>query len=426
MKKNRVTILSLFVAVQIFSATGQAKESYQSTDPCDMGRQTLSFYERSFTAEKLPHRPNGSPRNVILCIGDGMGFGQVTLSRLQAMGPEGRLHMERFPVQGMAWTHAVNNLVTDSAAAGTALACGIKTTNKTIGQDPTGTAYMSLTEGAHLRRMKTGLIATSAITHATPASFAAHVKLRKQQIDIAEQMVISGINVLFGGGRQFFLPTDHPEGKREDGRDLIAQAQASGYHYVSTPQELWHTQGPHVLGLFQAEALNTELPEPTLAELTRKALQLLAATSPDAPSQKQGFFLMIEGSQIDWACHANHVDNTVRQTLLFDQAVRAATDFALRDQQTLILVTADHETGGLVVASEKDGKTPRVHWASKGHSAMPVPVYALGPGAERFGGSLDNTDIAKTIARLLGMPAFPCMLDQPADTPGPVAVSTTP
>jgi alkaline phosphatase len=426
MKKNRVTILSLFVAVQILSSTGQAKESYRSTDPCDVGRQTLSFYERSFTAEKLPHRPGGSPRNVILCIGDGMGFGQVTLTRLQTMGPEGRLHMERFPVQGMAWTHAADNLVTDSAAAGTALACGIKTTNKAIGQDPEGTAYMSLTEGAHLRHMRTGLIATSALTHATPGSFAAHVKQRKQENDIAVQLVDSGINVLFGGGRQFFLPTHHPEGKREDGRDLIAQAQTSGYHYVSTPQELWGAQGTHVLGLFQAEALNTELPEPTLAELTRKAIRLLTTPPPGTPGHKQGFFLMIEGSQIDWACHANHVNNTVRQTLLFDQAVRTAMDFALRDQQTLVLVTADHETGGLVVASEKDGKTPQVHWASKGHSAMPVPIYALGPGAEHFGGSLDNTDIPKNIARLLGMPAFPRMLDKPTDTPVPVAASTAP
>jgi alkaline phosphatase len=400
-KRLTTTTLVTFAILLSLGPAAPAKQNYDSKDPNNQSATRLSFYQRAFDLGTLPHHPGNQPRNVILCIGDGMGYGQVALARLQTLGCEGRLHMEKLPIQGMAWTHSADSLVTDSAAAGTALACGIKTTNQTVGQDPEGIAYLSLTEAAMMRGMQTGLVATSSITHATPASFAAHVKRRKQETDIAAQIIDAGIHVLFGGGRKFFLPVSHPEGTREDGRDLIAEAREAGYQYVQSPADLWHAQSGRVLGLFQAEALETELPEPTLAELTQKAVRLLS------DGNSAGFFLMVEGSQIDWACHANHVDNTVRQTLLFDEAVRVAADFALRDQQTLVVVTADHETGGLVVDSPKTGGAPQASWASKGHSAMPVPIFALGPGAEHFSGSLDNTDIARRLARLMNIRDFP-------------------
>jgi alkaline phosphatase len=191
---------------------------------------------------------------------------------------------------------------------------------------------------------------------------------------------------------------------------------------------LWTARGAHVLGLFQAANLETELPEPTLAELTRKAMQLLTAPAPRTPAGKsRGFFLMVEGSLIDSAGHKNDAENTIRQTLLFDEAVRMATDFARQDRHTLVIVTADHETGGLVIASDKRGAVPQAYWTSKQHSAMPVPLYAFGPGAQRFAGTLDNTDIPKRIAELLKIADFPRVLETKAtkENKAPVTASAT-
>jgi alkaline phosphatase len=132
---------------------------------------------------------------------------------------------------------------------------------------------------------------------------------------------------------------------------------------------------------------------------------LLERQSRDTEGKSPGFFLMVEGSQIDWACHSNDAAAAVRQTLLFDQAVAAAADFALRDGHTLVIVTADHETGGLTFTQEKGQVKP--HWSTKGHSGAPVPVWAVGPGAAQFAGVQDNTEIPKKIARLLGITPFP-------------------
>lgn len=425
MNINRVIVTTAILHLLLLLPQVKGKESYESNEEVNNTAPALGFYQRAFS--QAPHKQgsNKQPRNVILCIGDGMGHGQVALTRLHAVGPNGRLHMERLPVHGLVSVHSADSLVTDSAAAATALACGIKTKNKVVGQDTNGHAYLTITEAAQLRGLKTGLVASSSITHATPACFAAHVASRKQEVDIAAQLVESDINVLFGGGRQFFLPQSEPDGKREDGRNLIAEAQAAGYHYVSTPEELWTTLGPKVLGLFQAEALETELPEPTLAELTRKALNLLSDKTSTKGKHK-GFFLMVEGSQIDWACHKNHAKNTIRQTLLFDETVRAATDYALQDRHTLLIVTADHETGGLVIDTDKSGWIPQVNWTSKNHSALPVPLYAIGPGAEQFAGTLDNTDIPKRIAALLKIKDFPRIKKHAKTKPKAKATIPTP
>ena len=169
--------------------------------------------------------------------------------------------------------------------------------------------------------------------------------------------------------------------------------------------------GSYVLGLFQLEGLKTVPPEPSLAQLTGKAIELLSRIRPDAAHGKAGFFLMVEGSQIDWECHSNKAGNAVRQTLLFDQAVEAAVAFAVKDGRTLVIVTADHETGGLtLIGGGSEDKpdaqlTPR--WSTKGHSGTPVAVYALGPGAGQFAGVQDNTEIPRKIARLLGINPFP-------------------
>jgi alkaline phosphatase len=338
-------------------------------------------------------------KNIILLIGDGMSFGQRELARLSTAGKNGKLNMERFPVTGIIKTNSANSLVTDSAAAATAMASGIKTDNGKIGMDPDGIKYMTVLETAKEKSMSTGLIATSSITHATPACFGAHVKNRDNETDIAKQLVENKINVLFGGGRKYFLPKKEG-GRRNDGINLIEQAQSKGYAYITTTKEMSGIDEHYVLGLFQEDELNTTPDEPALSELTEKALEILNRNAT-------GFFLMVEGSQIDWASHEHNEKDTIKQTIDFDKAVKAAKDFAERDRQTLVIVTADHETGGLIVTARENSNTIELKWTSYGHSAMPVPVFAFGPGAEVFTGVYDNTELAKKMAQLLGISDFP-------------------
>jgi len=368
----------------------------------------LSFYRAPTTTTPYPLPSAKKVRNVILCIGDGMGLSQITLASMKAGGLAGRLCMERMPVTGIVRTYSANSKVTDSAAAGTAMAAGIKTKNGMIGVAPDGKAYQTVLEAAKAKGMATGLVATSTITHATPASFASHVNSRATETAIAEQLIANKVNVLFGGGRKYFLPRSDPNSARKDDQDLIAEARQAGYTYVATERELHSAHSTHLLGLFQFDSLTTFAPEPNLASLTRKAIEVLRKANGKSALAEPGFFLMVEGSQIDWACHDNDPKRAIRQTLLFDQAVQAAVDFALQDGHTLVIVTADHETGGLtLLEGSKTGSDPAVRWSMKGHTSSPVPISALGPRAAIFAGIQDNTDIPRKIAGLLGITPFP-------------------
>jgi len=365
----------------------------------------LSFYQTSGTTAPYPLTSDKEVRNVILCIGDGMGSSQIALASTKAGG---KLYMERMPVTGLVQTRSANSRVTDSAAAGTALATGIKTKNGMIGTAPDGQAYRSILELAKATGMATGLVVTSTITHATPASFGAHVKSRSSENVIAEQLLANHVNVLLGGGQKFFLPKSDRDSARKDKRDLIAEARQAGYVYVTSEQELRSTRPPYVLGLFQLAALTTEPPEPSLSTLTREAIRLLSRAGQASSNGNTGFFLMVEGSQIDFACHNNDAKRAIRQTLLFDQAVQAVIDFALQDGHTLVIVTADHETGGLTLSgADEKNPEPRVRWSSRGHTDSPVPLGALGPGAAMFAGTQDNTEIPSKIAQLLNIRPFP-------------------
>ena len=367
--------------------------------------EDLSFYQAPATTAPYPLAGGKEVRNVILCIGDGMGTGQIALASMKAGG---KLHMERMPVTGLVQTRSANSRVTDSAAASTALAAGIKTNNRMIGIAPNGQAYRSILELAKTAGMATGLVATSTITHATPAAFGSHVKSRSSENAIAEQLLANRVNVLFGGGRKFFLPKSESGSARKDKRDLIAEARQAGYAYVTNEQELRSSRRPCVLGLFQLDELTTAPPEPSLGTLTREAIRTLSQAGQASPKGSSGFFLMVEGSQIDWACHDHDTKRAIRQLLLFDQAVQAAIEFALQDEHTLVIVTADHETGGLTLASDRDrDPEKRVHWSTRGQTGSPVPISALGPGATMFAGVQDNTDIPSKIAQLLNIRPFP-------------------
>jgi len=406
------TVLICTVVVVLLSLVVPTTNAFDYPTP-KVDVNDLSFYQPPISTAAYPQTTAKRVRNVIFCIGDGMGLSQVTLARLRAVGSSGKLHMERMPVSGMVRTHSANRLVTDSAAAGTAMATGVKTNNGMIGQRPDGTAYRTIMEAAQAQGMLTGLVATSAITHATPASFGAHVKGRNMEADIAEQLLANRVNVLLGGGRKFFLPKSDPNSGRKDERNLIVEARDAGYTYVETAWQLRSVNAPYLLGLFQYEGLKTVPPEPMLALMTRKAIRCLRGARRAMPGRRKGFFLMVEGSQIDWACHSNDADSCVRQTLLFDEAVKAAIDFALADGRTLVLVTADHETGGLTIpGGSLKGTDAEVKWSTKSHTGTPVPIFALGPNAERFAGVYDNTEIPRRLAQLLGIRPWPQRVDK--------------
>ncbi len=363
--------------------------------------QGIEGYIPANTAEQLKIVNHEKVRNIILLIGDGMSIATMSHARIRGAGAKGKLHMDRMPIAGFVRTASADRLITDSAAASSAMACGVKTNNGMISRMPDEKAYMTITEACKRTGMMTGLVATSSITHATPAGFAAHTLSRKEEDVIAQHMLDNKINVLLGGGRAFFTPQSQAGSRRKDDRDLIAEATAAGYFFADSLAALNRASGERLLGLFAEEGMTTQRPEPTLHEMTRKAIEILN-------SKRQGFFLMIEGSQIDWANHDNDTEESARQTILFDQAVEVALDFAVRDKHTLVIVTADHETGGLAInGGSPDGQKLDIKWTSNGHTGATVPLYGYGPGAQRLSGFHENTDIPRFFAELLGIRPFP-------------------
>lgn len=336
------------------------------------------------------------PRNVILMIGDGMGVAQLTAGRTH----KGSLELERFTSGGLSVTHAAgDDYITDSAAGATAYACGIKTLNGMIAVAPDGTRVRTLAELAKEKGKKTGVVATCGVTHATPASFLAHVPSRGSQFEIAEQIAASDVDVLLGGGWGWFLPTQQG-GRRTDGKDLRSVMQSRGFVWCTTPEEFHATdlgRTEKLVGLFADNHVGPA-PErnPSLAAMTESALTMLSRSG-------KGFFLMVEGSQIDWASHDNKSDETAIEVADFDDAIGAVLRFAERDRSTLVVVTADHETGGYaIVGGSLRDSTVTGKFSSTGHTATMVPLFAFGPGAEHFSGILQNDEIGRRLKALLG------------------------
>lgn len=328
--------------------------------------------------------PAKSPKNVILMIGDGMGLAQLQSGAVAKKAP---LELEKFRSIGFAKTHSADNFVTDSAAAGTALATGHKTNNGMIGQDPSGKAVNSLLTLARNKGLATGLVVTKDITDATPAAFVAHQPSRKMAEEIAADLVESGVDVFVGGGRKRF-------DKREDGRDLIRELKQKNYKVVSGTDEIEKITSGKVAGFVSTERWHGRETD-QLKRTTVAALRILE-------KNPKGFFLMVEGSQIDSAGHDNKIEDVMGEMMDFDKAIGAALAFAEKNPDTLIVVTADHETGGLTLrdGSLKEG-TIHARFSTGGHTGVMVPVFAYGPGAEEFAGIYENTDIFQKVKRLL-------------------------
>lgn len=357
------------------------------------GQEGLSFYNPPASDEKLSDVTTHEVHNIILCIGDGMGYNHVAFARSRGVNDGNKLYMELLPVSGQVTTFSANDSITDSAAAVTATACGVKTNNGMLGMTPDQTCYSSILELLQEKGWRSGLVVTSQITHATPAGFSSHIDSRNKQKEIAKQLLDNRIDVMFGGGRKYWSD------------ELLTEAAGQGYQVIETRDEILALKPEPVIGLFADDGMKTFAPEPSLAEMSQTAIGILSSRSREWFAPKPKFFLMIEGSQIDWACHANDTEAMVRQTLLFDMAVREAIEFAKRDRHTLVIVTADHETGGLQLKTQEGQMSAT--WTTDDHTGVKVPIYAYGPGADEFSGSLDNTDIAKRLAALTGIAEFP-------------------
>ena len=332
-----------------------------------------------------PVRENNKIRNVIVMIGDGMGVEQVACGWVLNGGS---LNMEQCPVTGFSRTYAVDELITDSCAGGSALATGVKTNYGFMACDPDGNPVPSLLQDAQTKGMKTGVAVTCRINDATPIDFVGHSTDRHDEAGIAAQYVDSGVDFLSGGGIQFWQ-------NREDGRDLVKEMTGKGYTFVDNLEDLDKVREGRVLGLFAPLEMEPALDRgPVLEECAMKAIELL--------DNRKGFFLMIEGSSIDDWCHRHKVGYMAEELCDFDRTVGKVLNWAEQDGHTLVVITADHATGGLtLIDGDLAGRTVKVHFSTKGHNGILVPVFAYGPHAREFAGVHENAEVAAIIRRLM-------------------------
>ena len=385
---------------------------YASTSPVvqtipekDSTVEDISFSK--LVPVKTFNQSESKAKNVILLIGDGMSISQITGYRILKGGPNSRIAMDKFPYTGIVLTHSHDAPITDSASSATAYSTGSKTNNRYLGMDSDKNYLENLTEKLDQHGFVSSLIATSEISHATPAAFVAHVESRWNTDEISSQIFDSNVAVLLGGGRKIFLP-ESLGGVRKDNRNLLEEIKSSEL-LVTTKNELNEfnmDQPGRVFGLFSDDHLrDIETPdnhskEPSLSNMLQFAIDRSAYYQGKGC---KGFFIMAEGSQVDWAGHVNNLDYLRREMEDLDGAVALALEHAIQSKDTLVIVTADHETGGLLLESDgiytKDSIKFSFNTAigQGNHTGVPVPVYAYGPGAENFTGTLDNTDIYRAI-----------------------------
>ncbi|KAB2332275.1 alkaline phosphatase [Cytobacillus depressus] len=412
-----------------------------------IGSLVGSFSASAADSKSNNGQNNGKAQNVIFMVPDGYSASYATNYRLYK-GEESILDSM---LVGMHRTYSANSEITDSAAAGTAMATGVKTNNGMISTTPDGKELKTILEAAEETGKSSGLVATSTITHATPAVFASHVASRANEADIAPQFLENGVDVILGGGKKYF-----PE-------SLLNEAKVQGYQFVSNKEELTNVKkSDKLIGLFAEDGMAPELDrdetnQPSLADMTESALDVLK-------KDKDGFFLMVEGSQIDWAGHANDAAWAMKDSEAFEEAVTKAVEFAKKDGNTLVVVAGDHDTGGMSVGGYgkgdaklevlrqvtatgdfmesklnadrsnvkdiikqytnldlsdaeaeriKTAKSPSmtinqivseraiVGWSSTGHTGTDVPLYAFGPGSDLFRGLHENTDLPVLMAEAM-------------------------
>ena len=338
--------------------------------------------------EQASSAPNAQqqvkPKNIILLIGDGMGMGQISAGTYLNNNYSS---LERFPVVGLHKPYASDSLITDSAAGATAFASGVKTYYGAIGVDSDSQSVVTILEEAEMKGQATGMVATSTITHATPAAFIAHNVYRRNYEEIAEDFLKTEIDYFVGGGKKHF------DRRKKDDRDLLKELENRNYNvgnYLLDFKDFKTsiTTAQNVAYLSADES-------PLTVEQGRDYLIDASMTGIDYLNKKsdKGFFMMIESSQIDWGGHANNENWIVTEFIEFSQLIGLVLDWAEKDKQTLVIVTADHETGGFTIQPGSDMNDLVTTFTTDKHSGDFIPVFAYGPGSELFSGVYENYEI---------------------------------
>lgn len=371
---------------KIIAAAALALCVHSANAQYNMPTQTFT-YEHPYAVEKLQAPKGKKVKNVILMIGDGMSLMHVYTAWT---ANRGKLWLENAQATGLSKTWAVKKLVTDSGSGGTSLATGVKTVYHAVGVDPEGKPLTSLVDVAKELGKDAGLAVTCRLWDATPCDFCCHNIDRDKEEELVGDYPTSGVDFVFGGGAQKFT-------NRKDGRDIFKELQKKGYHVSRTLDDFFaYDKNSRIFAVPYDK--DTPLPDERGDLLARASMKGISLMNQN----KNGFFMMIEGSQLDDYGHFNQLDLLMKETLDFDQTVGEVMKWAAKDGETLVVMTADHETGGLtLVNGNKDEGRVECCFSTKDHSGAMVPVYAFGPGAENFTGIFENTDVFKKIKKLM-------------------------
>ena len=382
----------------------QTGASYPLSPP-----DTSALVASSLSTAEESHSLEPRPKNVIVMIGDGMGLGIVSAASSLLERPGSTLAMTETPYVGLMSTWATDNLSPDSAATATSMATGFKTRKKAIGTLEDGRVVRNLFEAARARGMATGIVTTSGLADATPAAFLSHAESRDDYDEILEQIFDSQADVLIGGdwfGKRKARRIDRYKELVDNAEEIGA---ARGFTVVRDPESLETATTP-ILALYPPRSEHPLQHGPPLAHTTRQALRLLWE-KPD------GFVLLIECEVIDEAAHENNLSWVMEGMRELDEAVAVALELSIYRGDTLVVVAADHDTGGLGLfeGDYSDGKAV-ARWVHDYHTSTFVPVFAFGPGASSFAGVYDNTAFGPKIAHLLGLDGLPQLAHQVADS----------
>lgn len=359
---------------------------------CDTSKQAIITAEPQVVEKRVSDLTPKKAKNIILMVGDGMGVTQIT-SGLYSNGNS--LNLERFKHIGLHKNYSSDALITDSAAGATAFSCGQKTYNGAIGVDPDTNAIETILEEAEAKGLKTGMVVTSTIEHATPASFIAHNRARGNYEEIALDFLNTDADILIGGGQKTF------ERREMDDRNLSDEFRAKGYKVVSfVDKEIDEIDMTDVEKLMYYTADGSPLMASQGRDYLKPASKL--AINHLNKDSEEGFFLLIEGSQIDWGGHANDANWIITEMLDFDSTIGSVLDFAEKDGNTLVIITADHETGGFAIQKESKLDSLVTKFTSDYHTGDMIPVFAYGPGAEMFQGIYENTAIYHKMRKAFG------------------------
>ncbi|MEZ5105831.1 MAG: alkaline phosphatase [Draconibacterium sp.] len=380
MNQFKITILIFFSSFLFASFNLKAQNDNNKEN------KLIFTAEKPYQTVKVNQVKGKNVKNVILMIGDGMGLNQISMAWV---ANHGKLNLDNFKQTGLSRTYAANKLITDSGAAGTAMATGQKTNYHAIGVDVNGKPLPSITDLAHAKGLSTAIVVTCGLTDATPATFCASNTDRNLEEEIAADFLECNVDYLFGGGRNKFT-------QRKDGRNLMDEMQRKGYKSTRTWDETKSILSGKVFAVVENGQLAKAAERGDIWQ--RASMQAINLVSKN----KKGFFAMLEGSRIDDFGHWNDIPGLMGEIFDFDRTIGKVLEWAEKDGQTLVIVLADHETGGLTFLNGDIQKGEvQGYYSTDGHSGIMIPVFAYGPQSEKFVGVYENTEVFSKIVEIL-------------------------